>query len=44
LVRVVRDEGVFEYLEAMEAMEDSRANAFDIFVVSVHGSWQGQTK
>jgi antirestriction protein len=38
------DEGVFEYLEAMEAMDDSRAKAFDIFVVSVHGSWQGLTK
>jgi antirestriction protein len=38
------DEGVFEYLEVMEAMEDSRANAFDIFVISVHGSWQGLTK
>lgn len=35
------DECIFDYLEAMEEMDDTRADAFDIFVKSVHGSWEG---
>ena len=34
------DEQIFEYLEAMEEMDDTMADAFDIFVKSVHGSWR----
>jgi hypothetical protein len=32
------DESIFEYLEVIEEMDDSRADAFDIFVKSVHRS------
>lgn len=35
------DECIFEYLEVMEEMDDTRTDAFDIFVKSVHGSWEG---